>query len=74
MIPKRKRRLIVVNNTLYEYAIIGHISVVIHNLSTNELIKWHTEWKPKWKQALTPKAIREIIETGSYSGIKAEKG
>lgn len=62
MLPKKGRRQITVNNVLYYYTISGSVSVVIQNSITNEIIKWHAEWKPKWKMSLTPANIKMIIE------------
>ena len=72
MIPKRKRRVLVIDDTTYEYCIIGHVSVFIHNQKTNERISWHQEWKPKWKQSIKPSDVRTIIETGELNGVKSE--
>jgi len=61
MIPKSKRRVIVVNGTTYEYCICRCVEVYIKNLTTKKEFTWWEEWKPKWKQALTPKNIRQLI-------------
>jgi hypothetical protein len=61
MFPKKGRRKIIVNDVLYYYKISGCITVVIQNSETNEIIKWHKEWKEKWNMELKPSDIREII-------------
>jgi len=61
MFPKKGMRKIVVNNILYYYKISGCVTVVIQNSETNEIIKWHEEWKEKWNMQLKPSDIREII-------------
>ena len=61
MIPKSKRRIIIVHGTTYEYCIGGCVDVFIKNLTTKKEFKWWEEWKPKWGQALTPKDIRKLI-------------
>lgn len=71
MIPKSKRRTLTIDNTTYEYCVTGYVSIYIKNLSTNETIKWHDEWKHKWKQSVTPKDIEELIRTKSLGGKEA---
>lgn len=61
MLPKKGRREITVDNILYHYTISGHVSVVIRNSVTGKIIRWYEEWKPKWKQRLTPSDIEKII-------------
>ncbi len=73
MLPKKGRRKIVVNDTLYHYIISGCISVVIRNSETGDIIKWWDDWKPKWKQSLTPKVIRKIIIQMSSSNNKKRR-
>lgn len=62
MLPKKGRREITVDGTLYHYKVSGHVSVVIRNSETGEIIKWHEEWKPKWRQQLKPSDIKNIIQ------------
>lgn len=61
MIPKKKRRLITVDGAKYEYCISGCVRVFIRNLATGETMEWWQDWKPKWKQTVTPKDIAELI-------------
>lgn len=61
MIPKSKRRTIIVNGTTYEYCIRGYVRIFIKNLTTKKEFKWSDEWKPKWGQSLTPKDVRQLI-------------
>jgi len=61
MLPKKGRREIMVNGVLYHYAISGCVSVVIRNSVTGKIIKWHKEWKEKWKMQLKPSDIEKII-------------
>jgi hypothetical protein len=61
MIPKSKRRTIVVGGDEYEYCVKGCVSIYIKNLRTGKQIRWWDEWKPKWHQEVTPEFIRELI-------------
>lgn len=76
MMPKRIRKTIVVNGDEHEYCVTGFVTVFIKNLRTKLEIRWHQEWKPKWQQAIRPRDIRTLIETGELFGVKArlEKG
>ena len=69
MIPKSKRRVIVVDGAEWEYCISGVdcITIFLHNMTTNEKISWHTESGGR----ATPKDIRTLIETKQLDGIKA---
>jgi len=71
MIPKKYRRTIIVNGDEWEYCIRGCCNVFIKNQRTKEEIKWWQEWKSKWKESLTPKDIKEIIEKKELAGTKA---
>ena len=71
MIPKNKRRTIIVNGQEWEYCISGFVSVFIKNQATKQIIEWWQDWKEKWKQAITPKDIRELIETKKLYGDDA---
>ena len=72
MIPKSKRRVIMVNGDEYEYCVTGCVSIYIRNLRTGNEIIWGDDWKPKWKQNVTPKDIRTIIEKREWAGVKAQ--
>jgi len=61
MLPRKGRRKIIVGGVLYYYVISDYVCVIIHNSTNGEIIKWHEEWKPKWKMQLKPKDIEKII-------------
>lgn len=61
MIPKSKRRTIVVGGDEYEYCVTGCVDIYIKNLRTGKQIRWGEDWKSKWKQQVTPEFIRELI-------------
>ena len=66
MIAKKLRKTITVDGVEYEYCVTGCVNVFIRQLtSPHKTFKWWEEWKPKWKQAITPKNIESIIKTGS---------
>ena len=48
MIPKSKRRKIIINGVEYEYCISGFVSIYIKNLATKQQTSWYLELKPKW--------------------------
>jgi len=62
MIPRDKRRTIVVNDNTYEYAITGYVSIFIKNLKTKNIVKKYIDVKSKWKTQVLPSQIRKIIE------------
>ena len=72
MIPKSKRRVIMVNGDEYEYCVTGCVSIYIRNLRTGNEIIWGDDWKPKWKQNVTPKDIRTIIEKREWAGVSVQ--
>ena len=59
MIPKNKRRTIVVNDSEYEYAITGRYSasIFIKNLTTNQTCTKYYDYEC----SITPSDIRQII-------------
>jgi hypothetical protein len=59
--PRKNRRKIVVNDTLYHYKISGFVNISIHNTVTKKFFKCWEDWKPKWKMFVSPRDIREII-------------
>ena len=63
MIPKNKRRSIVVNEVSYEYAVTGYVSIFIKNLTTKRICRKYFDVKPKWKTQITPLQVRQIILT-----------
>lgn len=71
MIPKSKRRTITVGGDEYEYCVTGSVTVYIKNLRTGDELTWWDEWKPKWKQQVTPKDVQTIIETHGWNGKPA---
>jgi hypothetical protein len=70
MIPKNKRRVITVSGTRYEYCVVGCVDIYIKNLTTNETLSWGDDWKQKWKQSITPKDIRTLIESKELFGVR----
>jgi len=71
MIPKSKRRKIIINGVEYEYCISGFVSIYIKNLATKQQTSWYLELKPKWGVQFSPKDIKEIILNGELMGVKA---
>jgi len=61
--PKKGRREINVDETIYHYKITGHINILIHNTETGKFIKWNQDNKPKWEMKTSPGFIRHLIET-----------
>ncbi len=59
MIPKKKRRTIVVNNIEYEYSVTGHYdkSIFIRNLSSKKSKSYFIDGELK----ICPSHIREAI-------------
>jgi hypothetical protein len=70
MIPKKIRRTIIVDKQEWEYCVKGRyeINIFLHNLTTNEKIKWYAEGEGT---RITPKDIRTLIETKELMCIKA---
>ena len=62
MLPKKGRRNIIVDDVLYHYMVKGYVHIVIQNTETQEMFFSGEEWNPKWKQKMTPKMVRTIIE------------
>jgi len=71
MIPKKIRRLIVVNKQQWEYCITGRdcASIFLHNLDTNEKMSWYMEGEGI---RIGPKAIKELIEKKELWRVKAK--
>jgi len=69
MIPKFKRRKIIVDGNEWEYCITGkwEPSVFIHNIASNEKIDWNINCEC----VIKPKDIRTLIEKKELWGIKA---
>jgi len=69
MIPKSKRRVIVVGGDEWEYCIRGNYSVniFIHNMRTSEKLSWYMDGDGR----ITPKDIKTIIETKKLANIEA---
>jgi len=72
MIPKSKRRTILVNGDEYEYCVTGSVSLYIRNLRTNDELRWWIEWKPKDKHEIKPSDIRTLIEKQELYGVKVQ--
>ena len=61
MIPKNKRRTIMVDGIEYEYCVTGCVTIFIRNTLSKESWDWHQEWKEKWKSPVTPEFVKELI-------------
>lgn len=61
MIPKKKRRTIMVNGTVYEYCLSGFVNFYIKNLTTGKRATDFQDVEPKWKVQITPKNVRDWI-------------
>lgn len=70
MIPKRIRKIIVVNGETWEYCVTGRWSrkVFLHNLKTNKKMDWYVEEAEG--TAIKPSDIKELILTGKMLGVK----
>lgn len=56
--PKKGRREIIVNDTLYYWRIKRYTSVYIENARTGKNTTFHV---PEYQEAVTPADVREII-------------
>lgn len=71
MIPKNIRRTITVDNKKWEYCITGRYcaKIFLHNLQTNQKMKWYMENSG----AIGPADIKTLIQTKQLFGIKERK-
>lgn len=61
MLPKKRRKEIIVNNVLYHYIVNGYVTVTIRNNNTGEVFRHYDDWKPKWNSQMKPSDVEQII-------------
>ena len=76
MIPKNKRKRIIVNGEEWYYAVSGYTFVFIVNYQTKEEIHYYEDNKPKWKREILHSDVRKIIKNhrGSQNGLQRKIG
>jgi hypothetical protein len=62
VIPKEKRRTIMVDGQNYEYAVTDSTSIFIKNLGTGKTARRYYDNKPKWHMQYGPADIKKIIK------------
>jgi hypothetical protein len=76
MIPKNKRKRIIVDGEEWYYAVSGYTSIFIVNYKTKEEIHYYEDNKPKWKKQILHSDIRRIIKNhkGKQNGVQRRIG
>ena len=61
MIPKKKRRKIIVKDVLYYYSIGYYPTIFVENSITKKTIKWMPEYDDDSYWRITPLMVRDLI-------------